>query len=123
MTIQTVQNLHALGQAAQKAARKLARLSTEDKNAVLMNLVDLLRSDQKDVLEANRADYEEAESEDKPKEKKMDQMKMSKMDMGNDRYFLEETSLGLAPPLTIEKLQERLSLTLTNLVKLVSYQN
>ena len=63
MTIQTVQNLHALGQAAQKAARKLARLPTEDKNAVLMNLVDLLRSDQKDVLEANRADYEEAESE------------------------------------------------------------
>ena len=63
MTIQTVQNLHALGQAAQKAARKLARLSTEDKNAVLMNLVDLLRSDQKNVLEANRADYEEAESE------------------------------------------------------------
>ena len=63
MTIQTVQNLHALGQAAQKAARKLARLSTENKNAVLMNLVDLLRSDQKDVLEANRADYEEAESE------------------------------------------------------------
>ena len=63
MTIQTVQNLHALGQAAQKAARNLARLSTEDKNAVLMNLVDLLRSDQKDVLEANRADYEEAESE------------------------------------------------------------
>ena len=63
MTIQTVQNLHALGQAAQKAARKLARLSTEDKHAVLMNLVDLLRSDQEDVLEANRADYEEAESE------------------------------------------------------------
>ena len=63
MTIQTVQNLHALGQAAQKAARELARLSTENKNAVLMNLVDLLRSDQKDVLEANRADYEEAESE------------------------------------------------------------
>ena len=63
MTIQTVQNLHALGQAAQKAARKLARLSAEDKNAVLMNLVDLLRSDQEDVLEANRADYEEAESE------------------------------------------------------------
>ena len=63
MTIQTVQNLHALGQAAQKAARELARLSTENKNAVLMNLVDLLRSDQEDVLEANRADYEEAESE------------------------------------------------------------
>ena len=63
MTVQTVQNLHALGQAAQKAARKLARLSTEHKNTVLMHLVDLLRSDQKDVLEANRADYEEAESE------------------------------------------------------------
>ena len=31
------------------------------------------------------------------------------MDLGNGRYFLEETSLGLAPPLTLETLQSRLS--------------
>ncbi len=30
------------------------------------------------------------------------------MDMGGGRYFLEETSLGLSPPLTLETLQNRL---------------
>ena len=30
------------------------------------------------------------------------------MDMGEGRFFLEETSLGLAPPLSIEKLRSRL---------------
>ncbi len=30
------------------------------------------------------------------------------MDMGEGRYFLEETSLGLAPPLSLEKLKARL---------------
>tara|TARA_Y100001968_G_C19415480_1_gene748748 strand:+ start:223 stop:1506 length:1284 start_codon:yes stop_codon:yes gene_type:complete len=30
------------------------------------------------------------------------------MDMGNGKFFLEETSLGLAPPLTLEKLKARL---------------
>ena len=30
------------------------------------------------------------------------------MDMGNGKYFLEETSLGLVNPLTMENLKERL---------------
>ena len=63
MTIETVQDLQALGQAAQKAARNLARLSTQDKNRVLLNLARLLRSDQAEVLAANKLDYQEAKSE------------------------------------------------------------
>jgi len=41
----------------------LARLSTEDKNRVLLNLAGLLRSDQADVLSANLSDYQEAKSD------------------------------------------------------------
>ncbi len=63
MTIETVQDLHELGKAAQKAARNLARRSTADKNRVLLNLARLLRSDQADVLAANTLDYQEAKSE------------------------------------------------------------
>jgi len=63
MTIKTVQDVTALGLAARKASRKLARLSTEDKNRVLLNLVGLLRSDQADVLSANLSDYQEAKSD------------------------------------------------------------
>ena len=63
MTTKTVKDIHALGLAAQKAARKLARQSTEDKNRVLLNLAGLLRSDQADVLAANKADYEEAKAD------------------------------------------------------------
>ena len=63
MTIETVQDLQALGQAAQKAARNLARLSTQDKNRVLLNLARLLRLEQADVLAANKLDYQEAKSE------------------------------------------------------------
>ena len=63
MTAMTVQDVNALGQAAQKASRKLARLSTEDKNRVLLNLAGLLRSEQADVLSANQEDYQEAEAE------------------------------------------------------------
>ena len=63
MTIKTVLDLHALGQAAQKAARKLARLSTDDKNQVLLNLAALLRSDHADVLAANKGDYQEAKAD------------------------------------------------------------
>ncbi len=36
------------------------------------------------------------------------------MDMGGGKYFLEETSLGLAPPLKLETLQKRLDLRLRN---------
>ena len=38
------------------------------------------------------------------------------MDMGNGKYFLEETSLGLVNPLTMENLKERLE-------KRLSYRN
>ena len=63
MTTKTVQDVTALGLAARKASRKLARLSTEDKNRVLLNLAGLLRSDQADVLSANLSDYQEAKSD------------------------------------------------------------
>ena len=41
----------------------MARLSTEDKNRVLLNLAGLLRYDQPDVLSANLSDYQEAKSD------------------------------------------------------------
>ena len=63
MTTKTAQDVTALGLVARKASRKLARLSTEDKNRVLLNLVGLLRSDQADVLSANLSDYQEAKSD------------------------------------------------------------
>ncbi len=63
MTTKTVQDLHALGQAAKKASRKLARQSTEDKNRVLLNLAGLLRSEQEAVLAANQQDYQEAKAD------------------------------------------------------------
>ncbi|MQG63678.1 MAG: glutamate-5-semialdehyde dehydrogenase [SAR202 cluster bacterium] len=63
MTTKTVQDVTALGLAARKASRKLARLSTEDKNRVLLNLARLLRSGQADVLSANLSDYQEAKSD------------------------------------------------------------
>jgi glutamate-5-semialdehyde dehydrogenase len=59
----TVQDVNALGEAARKASRKLARLSTEDKNRVLLNLAGLLRSEQSGVLSANQEDYQEAEAD------------------------------------------------------------
>jgi len=60
MNTKTVQDLHDLGQAARKASRKLARLSADDKNRVLLNLARLLRSDQVDVLAANQQDHQQA---------------------------------------------------------------
>ena len=63
MTIKTIQDVTALGLAARKASRILARLSTEDKNRVLLNLAGLLRSDQAAVLSANLSDYQEAKSD------------------------------------------------------------
>ncbi len=63
MTAMTVQDVNALGQAAQVASRKLARLSTKDKNRVLLNLAQLLRTDQEGVLSANQEDYQEAKAE------------------------------------------------------------
>lgn len=63
MTTETVQDLFALGHAARKASREVAHLSTDDKNRVLLNLVDLLKSDQAGVLAANEQDYRDAKSE------------------------------------------------------------
>jgi glutamate-5-semialdehyde dehydrogenase len=63
MNTTTVEDIHGLGKAAQKASRKLARLSTEDKNRVLLNLAELLRSDQAAVLLANEEDYKEAKAD------------------------------------------------------------
>ena len=63
MTAMTLQDVNALGEAAQKASRKLARLSTEDKNRVLLKLAGLLRSDQAGVLSANQEDYQEAKTD------------------------------------------------------------
>jgi glutamate-5-semialdehyde dehydrogenase len=63
MNTKPVQDIHALGLAARNASRKLARLSTEDKNRVLLNLAELLRSDQAAVLSANQEDYQEAKAE------------------------------------------------------------
>ncbi|MCH7841838.1 MAG: glutamate-5-semialdehyde dehydrogenase [Chloroflexi bacterium] len=63
MIAKTVQDVTALGQAARKASRKLARLSTGDKNRVLLNLAGLLRSEQAEVLSANQQDYQEAKAD------------------------------------------------------------
>jgi len=63
MTTETVEDIKALGEAAHKASRELARLSAEDKNQVLLNLAALLRNEQEDVLLANQADYEEAKAD------------------------------------------------------------
>ena len=62
MNTKTTEDLKALGHAARKASRKIARLSTEQKNRVLINLAELLRSGQAAVLAANKEDYQEAKA-------------------------------------------------------------
>ena len=63
MTTKTTEDITALGKAAYQASRKLARLPTHDKNQVLLNLAELLRSNQADVLAANQEDYREAKAD------------------------------------------------------------
>ena len=63
MTTKTTEDITALGKAAYQASRKLARLPTHDKNQVLLNLAELLRSNQADVLAANQEDYQEAKAD------------------------------------------------------------
>ena len=63
ITTKTAQDLNALGLAARNASRKIARLSTEDKNRVLINLAGLLRSEQEGVLAANQQDYQQAKAD------------------------------------------------------------
>ncbi len=62
MTTKTMEDLYALGLAARKASRMVARLSTQDKNRVLINLAELLQTEQEGVLAPNQQDYQEAKS-------------------------------------------------------------
>ncbi len=52
--------LVAKGRAARAASRELAKLGTASKNRVLLDLADLLLSEQDTVLAANKADYDDA---------------------------------------------------------------
>ena len=63
MTTRTVEDLVEHGQAARKASRELARLSTSVKNQVLNNLADLLESDIEELLLANAEDCEGARAD------------------------------------------------------------
>ena len=60
MTTRTVDDLITQGQAARRAARLLARLSTEVKNRTLLNLAEYLETDTEELLQANEADCSEA---------------------------------------------------------------
>ena len=60
MTTRTVDDLISQGQAARRAARKLARLSTEVKNSTLLNLAEYLETDTEEVLQGNAEDCAEA---------------------------------------------------------------
>ncbi|MEC9014440.1 MAG: glutamate-5-semialdehyde dehydrogenase [Chloroflexota bacterium] len=59
----TAEDIKALGKLSRQASRKLARLSTDDKNHVLINLSGFLRTEQEAVLLANQEDYQEAKAE------------------------------------------------------------
>jgi len=63
MTNKTAEDIKELGKLSRQASRKLARLSTDDKNQVLINLSGLLRTEQEAVLLANQEDYQEAKAE------------------------------------------------------------
>ena len=60
MTTRTVDDLLSQGQAARRAARQLARLSTEVKNRALLSLADYLETDTEELLQANEQDCAEA---------------------------------------------------------------
>ena len=60
--IRTADDLRQQGQAARRAARPVARLSTEVKNRVLLTLAGLLESAAGETLAANAADYAEAQA-------------------------------------------------------------
>ena len=63
MTTKTVEDLLLQGKAARAAARKVARLSTGVKNAVLLGLANCLQSEQDGVLAANAEDYAAAQAD------------------------------------------------------------
>ena len=57
MTI-TIEDLMDQGRAARAASRPLARLSTEEKDRILLSIADALQGEQGPILEANALDYE-----------------------------------------------------------------
>ena len=60
MATKAINQLVEQGQAAQAAARKLARLSTVVKNRALLNIAEALERDQEPVLAANQQDHRAA---------------------------------------------------------------
>jgi glutamate-5-semialdehyde dehydrogenase len=50
-------------QSARRAARELARLSTDDRNQILLTAADLLEARETEILKANQQDYESLEHE------------------------------------------------------------
>ena len=62
-TITDKETLVTLGKTARKAARELARQSTEAKNHALSNVADALEAEQRPILQANQADYAAAQAE------------------------------------------------------------
>ncbi len=55
---QVYEDLTTIGQQARVAARELAKLSTDVKNAALLNIADALAARQEELLQANKDDYE-----------------------------------------------------------------
>ena len=62
MAATTIDELAVMGQAAKKAARQLARISTQVKNRALLNIADALQARQGEVLAENKKDYQEAQA-------------------------------------------------------------
>jgi len=56
----TIDELAVMGRAAKKAARQLARTSTQVKNRALLNIADALEARQGDLLLENQRDYTDA---------------------------------------------------------------
>ena len=63
MATKAINQLVEQGQAAQAAARKLARLSTVVKNRALLNIAEALERDQEPVLAANQQDHRAAQAD------------------------------------------------------------
>ena len=57
MKTNTVEDLMDQARAAREASRELARLSTEVKNRILVNIADALETKQQPILDANALDY------------------------------------------------------------------
>ena len=63
MAITTIDGLSSMGKAAQKAARQLARASSQVKDRALLNIANALESGQSQILIENEQDYEAARSD------------------------------------------------------------